>query len=211
MTCLVVRGDLRDLGAGAYNLWQFDDANVDETYARVRRGEGPVGAYITSGSLKDPDTAHHAPPGHHTLEIMSLASGDPKHWGVDVDPSEIEQWRYRKSPAYIAKKDAWEAALIERAERAFPGVRERIIYTESSTPLTQGRFTRATNGTCYGISSTPDQFMQKRPHFRGPIPQLIHCGASLRTGHGIVGAMTSGYAAARIIAKDTGRTLPGIW
>ena len=52
--------------------------------------------------------------------------------------------------------------------------------------------------------------MKNRPGYRGPVDDLYLCGASTRAGHGIVGAMTSGYFAASCLAKDMGRTLPAV-
>ncbi|MHC4837055.1 MAG: FAD-dependent oxidoreductase [Planctomycetota bacterium] len=73
--------------------------------------------------------------------------------------------------------------------------------------MTHSRYTRATDGTGYGLACTPDQFLQKRPGYRGPLDGLYFCGASMRAGHGVVGAMRSGYLAARALAKDAGRPM----
>jgi phytoene dehydrogenase-like protein len=80
-----------------------------------------------------------------------------------------------------------------------------IVHRESATPVTHQRFTRATDGTGYGLAVTPDQMMKHRPGYRGPLPGLYFAGASTRAGHGIVGAMMSGKNAARRIASDLGR------
>ncbi|MCA9544348.1 MAG: NAD(P)/FAD-dependent oxidoreductase [Myxococcales bacterium] len=206
MTVLGVRGDLAELGMKRSNYWQFDEYDFDHLYAQVDAREPHArAAYITSASLKDPDTDHHAPPGHQTLEIMTMVPGGAAAWGAV--PDEVVGWKYRKSERYHALKQALEDDLIERAERLFPGVKERIVYRESATPLTHTRYTRATNGTSYGISSTPDQFLKGRPGPRGPLGGLYLCGASLRSGHGIVGAMLGGHVAAAVAAKDAGRTV----
>lgn len=201
MTCLGVEGDLRRDGMGAANYWIFDDLDTEALY---RRGEtGPLqigGAYITSASLKDPHGAHHAPAGHQTLEIMTLVPGDPTRWGVE--PGQINGWRYRKTAAYHDIKARLEADLLNRLERRFPGVAARVVYRESASPVTHTRFTGGTQGTSYGIASTPTQFLGGRPGPRSPIPGLYFCGASMRTGHGIAGTLASGQVAAAVIRKD---------
>ena len=53
----------------------------------------------------------------------------------------------------------------------------------------------------YGLAATPDQFLDRRPGYRGPLPGLYLCGGSTRSGHGISGALASGVHAARTILK----------
>ena len=77
----------------------------------------------------------------------------------------------------------------------------RELTRESATPVTHARFTRASGGTGYGIAATPAQFLRNRPGYRGPLPGLYLCGASTRSGHGIVGAMMSGQASARAVTR----------
>jgi phytoene dehydrogenase-like protein len=81
---------------------------------------------------------------------------------------------------------------IGRLDQLFPGTAARICYRESATPLSHSRFTRASDGSGYGLAATPDQFLDKRPGYRGPIEGLYLCGASTRAGHGMAGAMMGG-------------------
>lgn len=205
MTCLGVRGDLREIGMRNANWWCFDTTDVEAVYGQPTTAEGrPAvhGVYITSGSLKDADSDAHAPPGHQTLEIMTLVPWEPKLWGApDTADGAVMGWDYKNDPTYTAVKKAVEADVLGHAERIFPGLGDRIVYQESATPLTHTRFTRATAGTGYGLAATPDQFMEKRPGYRGPVEGLFQCGASTRAGHGIVGALRSGLSAARRIGK----------
>ena len=53
---------------------------------------------------------------------------------------------------------------------AYPGLADKVVFRESATPATQTRYTRAAGGTGYGLAATPEQFMDKRPGSRGPIP-----------------------------------------
>ncbi|MBM4373855.1 MAG: NAD(P)/FAD-dependent oxidoreductase [Deltaproteobacteria bacterium] len=205
MTFLGVRGDLRDLGMRVANYWQMDGYDVEDVYRQHADPADAIrGCYVTSGSLKDPESAlHHAPSGESTLEVMALVPGPLSAWGVDERG--VEAWRYRREAAYTARKDAIEANLLARLERLFPGVGARVTYRESATPVTHLRFTGATGGTGYGIAATPEQFMGHRPGYRGPIPGLYLAGASTRSGHGIVGAMLSGRAAsARVLMDEAG-------
>ncbi|HNC99127.1 MAG TPA: hypothetical protein PKW90_23535, partial [Myxococcota bacterium] len=76
------------------------------------------------------------------------------------------------------------------------------VFQESATPPTQNRYTRASGGTSYGLAATPQQFMEHRPGYRGPVPGLYLTGASTRSGHGILGALASGAQTARAVLKD---------
>ena len=76
-----------------------------------------------------------------------------------------------------------------------------IVLRESATPITHGRYTRATNGTAYGLAATPAQFMQGRPGYRTHLPGLFLCGANTRAGHGVIGALLSGRNAASAILR----------
>lgn len=201
ITTLGIRGDLRDLGLRARNYWRFDDTDIEGYYQDVARGSlDPRCVYITSASLKDPDTHGHTPPGVMGLELMTLVPGRAEAWGVD--PADIEQRRYGKNPEYLAHKHRVEEALIDRLELQFPGARQRIVFRESATPVTHTRYTRATDGTGYGLAATPEQMMKNRPGWRGPVPGLYLAGASTRSGHGIVGALNSGKRAAQKVLKD---------
>lgn len=203
IACLGIEGDLRELGMQTRNYWCFDTHDMEAVYGDIAKGKlDPRAVYITSASLKDPDTQGHTPPGVMGLEVMCLSPGRAEAWGVSR--GDIESGAYRKNPEYLGHKKAVEDQLIDRLDQQFPGMRERVVFRETATPVTHTRFTRATDGTGYGLAATPDQFMKGRPGYRGPIPGLYLAGASTRAGHGIVGAMSSGKHAARRVLKDQG-------
>ena len=207
MTVLGVTADMRAKGLGAANVWQFDGLDFDAMYreARARETIEPAGCYITSASLKDPDTPGHAPPGVTGVEVMSLVPGALDKWRIS--PEGFADRSYRRDPAYRAIKKRLEDNLIARLEALFPGTAETIVFRESATPVTHSRYTSATDGTGYGLACTPDQFLQKRPGYRGPVRGLYLCGASQRAGHGILGAMLSGRNAAVRVCEELGRPL----
>ncbi|HEY2512182.1 MAG TPA: NAD(P)/FAD-dependent oxidoreductase [Polyangiaceae bacterium] len=206
MTFLGVSGDLRAKGMRPANYWVYDDFDLERAY----RAEDPRrtgGVYVTSASLKDPsNAAHHAPAGITNVEVMTLVPPTLEPWGVV--PLDAEGWRYGESAAYRERKAALEEQMVGRLDALFPGAARAVVFRESATPVSHARFTRATGGTGYGLAATPSQFMGRRPGYRGPIPGLYLCGASTRSGHGIVGAMLGGRQAAMRIAKDLGRAIP---
>lgn len=208
MTFLGLKTDIGALGMGRCNYWQYDTTDFETLYGSPYDDEGMVtarAAYITSGTQKDPDTPGHAPAGMSTLEVMTLVPGQASVWGVDE--REIDSGAYRKSARYLAQKQRIEDDLVARVEGLFPGARDAIVFKESATPVTQSRFTRATDGTGYGLACTPAQFMRGRPGYRGPLAGLYFAGANTRAGHGILGAMSSGRESAARILKDMGRAV----
>ncbi len=206
MTFVGLEGDGRDLGMSNTNIWQFDDYDIERLYRESDPGHGPIGVgccYITSGSLKDPGhPLHHAPAGHTSLEVMALVPSAPARWGAEGN---VYGWDYKHGATYRARKAELEEKLIDRLDAVYPGAKSRVVLRESASPMSHGRFTGATGGTGYGLACTPSQFMKSRPGYHGPVPGLYLTGASTRAGHGIVGAMMGGRAAARRILKDLAR------
>ena len=202
LTCLAVRADLAALGMKARNYWVFDSYDFEALYAEV--GEGGVpdtrGCYITSATRKDPDTPGHAPPGVETVEVMALVPGRSKTWGVRVEDAGGPG--YRGGEDYQAVKARIEGQLVARLERLFPGSTADVVHRESASPVTQTRFTWASDGTGYGLAATPGQFLANRRGARTDVAGLYLCGASTRSGHGIVGALASGVQAARAVVRD---------
>jgi len=207
ITFLGVKGDVGDLGMKSTNYWQFDGYDVEGFYA-ADRGEGDLGVrgcYVTSASMKDPSNAlHHAPRGFSNVEVMAVVPSATARWlGAGARATD---WDYKHDATYVARKLALEDEMIRRLDALFPGAAARIDLRETATPLTHSRFTGASDGTGYGLAATPEQFMNHRPGFRGPLPGLYLAGASTRSGHGVVGAMMSGRAAAGRVLKDRAST-----
>lgn len=205
ITFLGVKADLASLGMKRTNYWDFDTYDMEEVY-RLPQSPGDMrvhAAYITSASLKEPGSTHHAPPGVQSAEIMTLLPGDARFWGTTHGSA--TGWGYKRDQDYAGLKQRIEDTLIARFDALFPGVADAIVFRESATPLTHTRFTRAAFGTGYGIAATPAQFNKGRPGYRSPVQGLYLCGASTRAGHGIVGAMLSGRSAARRIMSDRGK------
>jgi len=206
MTYLSVTADMAAKGMRATNYWQSDDYDVESYYDVVSEGRvTPRGCYITSTSFKDPDTPGHSPQGETNIEIMTLVPGAARFWGLS--DQQALGTDYRRDGRYQDIKQAVEDDMIGRLEALFPGTAQTIVFKESATPVTHTRYTRASDGTGYGLAATPAQFLRNRPGFRGPLQGLYLAGASTRAGHGIVGAMSSGQRAAMKLAKDLGRPL----
>jgi all-trans-retinol 13,14-reductase len=185
------------------NIWYHPSNDLDGLFAAAYSGQVPRSlyddppVYITSATLKDPTNTHAAPPGHSCLQVMTLVPPAPKFWGVTGGP--VSGVRYRRDADYTRAKQELTEALIAKAERMLPGIKDHIVWREGATPLTQERFTRATDGACYGLELAWDQFGPLRPGPRTRIKNLYLTGGNLRWCHGIMASMSSGVGTASAI------------
>jgi all-trans-retinol 13,14-reductase len=115
-------------------------------------------------------------------------------WSAETGPAAGE--RYSRRPAYLALKEQLTEDIITMATRVLPDLREHIVWQEAGTPLTQERYTLATEGSCLGIALTVNQSGFHRPRATTSIPGLYLTGSSTRCGPGVVGAMTGGVVTA---------------
>ena len=200
---LGLQSDLKQRGLPNTNYWVYPSYDLETAYADTfaqRFNDAPF-VYVSIASLKDPANARIAPAGHTNLQLMSLAPSTPEAWGVRAPA--FADGSYRKSDAYKRHKEAYAARLVGAAAAACGDLSRDIVFEEVATPLTHARYTRSTGGTSYGLALTPEQFLHRRPGPQTPIRGLYLCGASLRSGHGIMGAMMSGvFAAAEVAGRD---------
>ena len=143
-----------------------------------------------------------SPPGCTTVSVMALSGYD--HWkGFEAD------YLAGQKQAYHAEKKRLTELLIRLAEeRAIPGLSRMIIMRESSTPLTNLRFTLNRSGSIYGYNQTVDNsFMTRSPNTTG-LPGLYLASAWGSPGGGYGGALMGGKAAFRAVAQQSARTAP---
>jgi len=188
-----------ELPFGNGNQWMTDTIDIDKFYAGLHRGEVPEKPpiLISSTSQKDPQNPRVAPPGQCNLELLTAVPRKPEFWGVTEE--QIVDGSYSTNPAYIEAKRAFGERCLDQAARLIPDIRDHVVFLETASPMTQARYTRATDGGPYGLAALPSQFLGKRPGARSPLPGLFFCGASCRAGFGIMGSMTSGLYAAEAI------------
>jgi phytoene dehydrogenase-like protein len=89
--------------------------------------------------------------------------------------------------------EKWEQAFLNALERVFPGVREHILWTETTSPADIHRLF-GENGCVIGIGQKVGQVGARRPPLQDPaIQNLYHCSAD--TGrHGIGGELAADSA-----------------
>jgi len=191
---LAVDMDLRKEGYDSGNYWLYKDPDMDKNYDLVYTDHAvvdvPEAMFVTITTLKDPSKRKKD---HHQLEVFTLTSYDAfKKWAHL--PFEQRGEEYEK-----LKEDITDRMLI-RLEESFPGLREKIVFKELGTPLTNEHYVEAPYGNVYGIEKNVGQIGPRSFQVKTEIENLFLCGAST-IGHGIAPSTHSGLVAAAAALK----------
>jgi all-trans-retinol 13,14-reductase len=182
--------DVRAAGMTDANIWHYGSIDQDEFYdPMLLRKELPEKDFffLSSPTLKDPETHHGAPEGRYSLELVTLCPFEPfEEWGGTAT--------MKRGDAYKAKKSAIAERFLHAMDRYVPGAKDRLEVCEIATPLTSVSFAAAPRGAIYGPDHAPDQIGPFRFSPSSPIQNLFLCGASVGGG-GIVPSGLSGYKA----------------
>lgn len=193
---------------GATQYWAHKTTDIEGRYRHLAEGrmDPDFPLYITSTTLKDPDNPHVAPPGCSAVLLMAVMPSQHEFWRVGEGPAAGE--KYGKKPEYRAVKEQFADALIERAAELIPGLEEHIVWREAGTPITNERYTLASDGACYGLEATIDQFGPLRPSAKSKIGGLYLTGADTLWGPGIANTMFGGVGtASTILGRDLRREI----
>lgn len=188
--------DLPKAGMTDANIWNYPSADFNRCYAPISRGERADSGFffLSSTSLKDPDSGDHAPLGHHTLEFVTLMPHQP-----------FSSWEgsktHKRGEPYEALKEDLTQQYLSQIETVLPGLRNNIKVLDSATPLTNISFAFAPRGSVYGPEHTPFQIGPFRFAPKGALDGLFLCGSSV-FGAGIVPCGMSGHTAAKLALRS---------
>jgi len=146
-----------------------------------------------------------APEGYSAIEILRLVTNEEaRTWlpeGIECDPARLAE--YRRSDAYIARKQAAGDALIARARLVIPDIDQRIVFRTDASPATYHRYSWTSAGAIYGTNADG-----KIP-VKTPLRNLVLAGAATH-GPGVEAVVISGaYAADALrpgLLASAGRT-----
>ena len=189
---LGLRGDVRAAGAGAQNRWFYEtwdhelDAWRPPADSDAPIPDAPV-LYCSFPSLKDPE--HDPGPEHrHTAEVVTFVPWERfAAWTGS-------RWQ-RRGADYDALKRRLQERLLDQFLARMPALRPMIDHVELSTPISTEHFVRPTQGSIYGLESTPARFANPHLRPRTPVPGLFLAGCDVATP-GVIGAMLGGLLAA---------------
>ena len=198
---LGLKSDLADLKVPSSNLWIYQDENHDKVLKSLDgeySGKFPL-VYISFPSAKDPTWSERYP-GKSTIEMVVPA---PFHW---FKKWQDKPWQKRGHDYQDLKSDMTQK-LLEILFEKLPQLRDKIHYTELSTPLSTRHFSNYQGGEIYGLVHTPNRFSQSWLRADTPIRNLFLTGQDIVTC-GIGGALTAGaLSALRILGPFRGRHL----
>ena len=196
-----LKADLRELDIPASNLWIYKSEDFDkvlEDWAKPYDGHIPV-VYISFPSSKDPDWQEKHP-GKSTIELVVPA---PYHW--------FTRWRnkpwQKRGDDYEALKSDMTEKLLAILYREFPQLKDKVHYTELSTPLSTEHFCNYQQGEIYGLDHSPERFQQSWLRSDTPIRKLYITGQDI-VSCGVGGALCAGaLTALRILGPWRGREI----
>lgn len=187
---------LRAEGMTDANIWHYGAVDQNELYdPMLLRGELPEKDFffLSSPTLKDPETHHGAPEGKSTLELVTLCPFEP-----------FARWEgsktMKRGEEYEALKRSIADRYLKAIERYVPGAGGHIEVCEVATPLTNVSFAAAPRGAIYGPDHAPDQIGPFRFAPRGPLQGLFLCGSSVGGG-GVVPSGLSGHSAGKLALR----------
>lgn len=191
----------QELGVPTTNLWIYPnekhDANLDQFTPQASL-DFPV-VYISFPSSKDPawEQKH---PGKSTIEIVVPA---PYEW---FEKWKDTKWQKRGAEYNQLKKDITDR-LIQILLEKMPQLKDKIHYTELSSPLSTVHFSNYQRGEIYGINHDPQRFREHWLRTDTPVRNLYLTGQDIVTC-GIGGALSAGVLTAiRVLGPFRSRHL----
>lgn len=192
--CLYIgyKGDIEKAGATASNQWFFETWDMEDTEWDVSKSDSiaPV-LYVSFPSLKNP--SHDQKSDIHTGEVVTF-----------VPYQYFEKWKEsrvgRRGDDYkVFKKDLAERILKQFLSHR-PDLKDKVVFSELSTPLSTEHYCRAPQGAIYGLYPDKKRFecLDLRP--QTSIKGFYMAGSDVGT-LGVVGAMYGGVLAAATIDR----------
>ncbi len=186
------RGDIRERGATAANVWVYESEDVGRLWEHPADEDAP-GMFVSFPSLKDPA---HRDRERHTAEVMVMCGWEPFAAWANSSPG-------RRPEEYEATKAWIGARLLAQFERRFPRLAPLIDFHEYSTPLSQAAFVGADRGAMYGVEMSAERLRSAAFRPRTPVPGLLLAGQDA-VSPGVQGAFMGGFMAAACVE-------PSLW
>lgn len=181
------RGDIRELGATAANLWFYGGHDIGRVWERPAEEDAPS-LFVSFPSLKDPANPD---PQRHTAEIVA-----PARWETFAAWAKSQPGHRRA--AYVVMKAGIAQRLFAQFGRLFPRIAPLLDFHEVSTPLSQASFVAAHHGAMYGLEMSALRMASPALKVRTPVRGLFLAGQDVGSP-GVQGAFMGGLMAAAAI------------
>ncbi|KPP64200.1 putative all-trans-retinol 13,14-reductase [Scleropages formosus] len=188
-----------ELGIVSTNFWLFRDNDMDsmmDEFFGLGREEAPDNIpmmFITFPSAKDP-TAKVRHPGKSCMTLLTMVKYE---W--------FEEWKdtgtRKRGSDYEAYKMRYANKLFDWACVHFPKLRDKLVFMESATPLTNMHYLGAQRGAMYSAEQNLDRFHPEaiaRNRCSTPVKNLFISGQDVFSC-GIAGALHGGLLCASTV------------
>ena len=185
-------GDLRADGLDSGNYWYTPTPDVNRLYevatdpSPARLDELP-GVFMTVTTLKDPGKKK-ADKGHSCEAFTFVDYGAFSKWAHTEWGNRPQD--YSRLKAHLMEK------MFDRLDRIVPDIKDRVLFADIGTPLTNEYVVNSTRGNLYGTEKLLRNIGPFGFSTRGDVRGLYLCGAST-LGHGVAAATMSGVAVAK--------------
>ncbi|CAF1281406.1 unnamed protein product, partial [Rotaria sordida] len=182
-----LQGDSDELNLPKRNLWIFPSWNHDENMKKFcddYNADFPV-IFISFASAKDP-TYHTRNPKKSVASIITV--GTYEH----VEDYKDKRVKHR-GDAYSQLKDQWKERMLEIFLKEFPNLKDKIVYVDNGTTVTNDFYLGTYHGATCGLAHTPERFRQVEilsP--TSPIKNLYLSGQDMLIC-GVSGGLMSGF------------------
>ncbi|KAL3789336.1 hypothetical protein HJC23_006490, partial [Cyclotella cryptica] len=197
-----IKGDAKDLGLPAHNLWYFNSYDIDEAFDKYYVDpvtHRPPTCYIGFPCTKDPTWPTRLP----GISNAILISDGLYDW--------FEKWHgtqvHERGADYEIFKDQLAKHLLDILYETVPQVKERVEYWTLGTPLTEVSYLASFHAASYGTKCDTNIFKRLNDRWTTTphtcIPGLYMAGSDAFLP-AVCGAMYGGILGASAVLGYTG-------